>query len=92
MRRLPATLAFDYMPVNRYASRAAWIADGGGRVRLAKSIPPVPRLRLGGEVRCAAYGDWEERVHLDYRANKNTSIIGQWHSVFGWCAGPRGRF
>ncbi len=71
----------------------AWVdTDGGARVRVMKNIPLTPRLMLGGEVRYDTHDYWEERVHLDYMLNKNASILGQWHSDYGWGVGLRLRF
>ncbi len=70
-----------------------WVdTDGGARFRIMKDIPLTPRLILGGEVRYDTHEYWEERVHLDYMLNKNLSILGQWHSDYGWGAGLRVRF
>jgi FtsP/CotA-like multicopper oxidase with cupredoxin domain len=66
--------------------------NGGARGRLSKNILLAPRLMLGGEVRYDTHNDWEGRVHLDYMVNKNASIIGQWHSTYGWGIGLRVRF
>ncbi len=71
----------------------AWAdTDGGGRVALAKDISLTPRLMLGGEVRYDTHAYWEERVHLDYLISKNASLLGQWHSDYGWGVGLRVRF
>ncbi|MDQ6914110.1 MAG: multicopper oxidase domain-containing protein, partial [Verrucomicrobiota bacterium] len=70
-----------------------WVdTDGGARFRIAKNIPLTPRLMLGGEVRYDTHERWEERVHLDYILNRNISLIGQWHSDYGWGGGLRIRF
>ncbi|MGI9088809.1 MAG: multicopper oxidase domain-containing protein [Chthoniobacterales bacterium] len=70
-----------------------WVdTDGGARFRIAKNIPLTPRLILGGEVRYDTHEYWEERVHLDYMLSKNASILGQWHSTYGWGVGLRVRF
>ncbi len=70
-----------------------WVdTDGGARFRIAKDIPLTPRLILGGEVRYDTHELWEERVHLDYMLSKNVSILGQWHSTYGWGVGLRVRF
>ena len=82
MYRLP--LNFDSM---------VWVdTDGGARFRIGKDIPLTPRLILGGEVRYDTHELWEERVHLDYMLSKNASILGQWHSTYGWGVGLRVRF
>ena len=79
------------LPLNIDAD--AWVdTDGGARVRVMKNIPLTPRLMLGGEVRYDTHDYWEERVHLDYMLNKNASVIGQWHSDYGWGVGLRWRF
>lgn len=79
------------LPLN--IDSTVWVdTDGGARVRLSKNIPLTPRLMLGGEVRYDTHDFWEERVHLDYMLNKNASVIGQWHSDYGWGAGLRVRF
>lgn len=71
----------------------AWVdTDGGARVRLSKDIPLTPRLSLGGEVRYDTHDKWEERVHVDYMISKNASVLGQWHSDYGWGVGVRVRF
>ncbi len=70
-----------------------WVdTHGGARFRVAKDIPLTPRLILGGEVRYDTHELWEERVHLDYMLSKNASILGQWHSTYGWGVGLRVRF
>ncbi len=70
-----------------------WVdTDGGARFRIAKNIPLAPRLMLGGEVRYDTHERWEERIHLDYMLNRNISLIGQWHSDYGWGGGLRIRF
>jgi len=35
---------------------------------------------------------WEIRAGTSYLLNKNFSLIGQWHSEFGWGGGLRVRF
>jgi CopA family copper-resistance protein len=82
MYRLPLNIDFD-----------AWVdTDGGARFRIAKDIALTPRLSLGGEVRYDTHDDWEERVHLDYMLSREVSVLGQWHSDYGWGVGMRVRF
>ncbi len=70
-----------------------WADTGGGaRVQVSKEIPLTPRLTLGGEVRYDTREKWEERVHLDYMLTREISLIGQWHSEYGWGGGLRVRF
>jgi len=65
---------------------------GGARVQISKDIPLTPRLSIGGEVRYDTHEKWEERVHLDYILTREISLIGQWHSEYGWGGGLRVRF
>ena len=79
------------LPLNINA--LAWVdTEGGWRVRLAKEIPLTPRLMLGGEFRYDSHDEWESRAHLDYLLTRNISLIGQWHSDYGWGAGLGIRF
>ena len=82
MYRLPLNIDMD-----------TWVdTDGGARVRVSKDISLTPRLSLGGEVRYDTHDEWEKRVHLDYMVGKNASLLGQWHSDYGWGVGLRVRF
>jgi hypothetical protein len=85
-------IGFIYkLPLN--IDTTAWAdTDGGARIKAAKSIPLTPRLHLGGEVEYDTHDDWEGRVHLDYMMSRSASVIGQWHSEYGWGAGLRWRF
>jgi hypothetical protein len=76
----------------RFASMVWVDTDGGARFRIGKDISLTPRLILGGEVRYDTHDYWEERVHLEYILNKNVSLLGQWHSDYGWGIGLRARF
>jgi CopA family copper-resistance protein len=79
------------LPLN--IDTTAWVdTDGGARLKAAKSIPLTPRLHFGGEAQYDTHDYWEGRVHLDYMLGKHASIIGQWHSDYGWGAGLRVRF
>lgn len=70
-----------------------WVdTQGGARFWVGKDIPLTPRLSVGGEFRYDTHERWEERVHLDYMLSKNISILGQWHSDYGWGIGARIRF
>ena len=76
------------LPLNIMAR--AWVdTDGGARMKLAKEIPLTPRLMLGGEAEYDTHTYWEGSVHLDYRVTKHFSVIGQWHSDYGWGGGLR---
>lgn len=71
-----------------------WVdTDGGARVRLHKEIPLTPRLMIGGEFEYDTHEEqWEKVAHLDYRLSQSASLLGQWHSEYGWGVGLRVRF
>ncbi|MEW6428789.1 MAG: multicopper oxidase domain-containing protein [Thermodesulfobacteriota bacterium] len=71
-----------------------WLdTDGGGRFAFAKEIPLAPRLALSG---AAEYdtnvSHWETRLGLVYALTRDFSLLGRWHSDFGWGAGGTLRF
>ncbi len=70
-----------------------WVdTDAGGRVSLDKHLELLPRLRLVGHVEYDTHDEWEGRVGLSYRIDRNMSLVGQWHSAYGWGAGVGIRF
>ncbi len=72
---------------------AAWVdTDGGARFVLGKSLPLTPRLSLFGEVQYDTHDYWEGRTGLAYQVCKNVSLLGQWHSDYGFGGGLRIRF
>ncbi len=72
---------------------AAWVdTDGGGRFVLAKSLPLTPRLSLFGEVQYDTHDYWEGRTGLAYQVCRNVSLLGQWHSDYGFGGGLQIRF
>lgn len=66
--------------------------DAGGRVALDKHLEIMPRLSLSGHVEYDTHEYWEGRAGLSYRIDRNVSLVGQWHSVYGWGAGVGIRF
>ena len=71
----------------------AWAdTDAGGRVGLEKHLDILPRLSLAGHVEYDTHDYWEGRVSLSYRLNRYISILGQWHSDYGWGGGMDMRF
>jgi len=66
--------------------------DAGGRVSLDKHLELLPRLRLVGHVEYDTHDYWEGRVGLSYMLDRNVSVMGQWHSEYGWGAGVGIRF
>jgi hypothetical protein len=70
-----------------------WIdSDGGARVKLDKEFTLTPRLALIGEVQYDTHDLWEGKTGLSYVLAKNISLLGQWHSEFGWGGGLQVRF
>ena len=70
-----------------------WVdSEGGARISLGKHFDLTPRLMLYGEVEYDTHDYWEGRVGLAYLVHKNFSLIGQWHSDYGFGGGVRIRF
>ncbi|MBE2285110.1 MAG: multicopper oxidase domain-containing protein [Prosthecobacter sp.] len=79
------------LPLNLWLT--AWAdTDGGARFKIGRSLMLTPRLALGGEVEYDTHDRWEGRVNLAYTLSRSTSVIGQWHSDYGWGVGIRVRF
>lgn len=79
------------LPLNLWLT--AWAdTDGGGRFKISRSLMLTPRLALGSEVEYDTHDRWEGRVNLAYTLSRSTSVIGQWHSDYGWGLGLRIRF
>jgi hypothetical protein len=71
----------------------AWVdTDGGGRFFLAKSFELTPRLSFYGEVQYDTHDYWEGRTGLAYQVCKDFSLVGQWHSEYGFGGGLQIRF
>lgn len=66
--------------------------DAGGRIALYKHLELLPRLSLSGHVEYDTHEYWEGLVGLSYRVDRHLSVVGQWHSVYGWGAGVGIRF
>jgi FtsP/CotA-like multicopper oxidase with cupredoxin domain len=72
---------------------AAWIdTDGGARVIAEKEFALTPRLSLVGEVEYDTHDKWEGKAALAYVLTNNFSLLGQWHSEYGWGGGLQVRF
>ncbi len=65
---------------------------GGARFFLEKELELTPRVGLHGEVEYDTHTQWEGKVGLSYMISKDFSIIGNWHSEFGFGAGLQIRF
>jgi hypothetical protein len=70
-----------------------WIdSDGGARVHLEKTFELTPRLALRGEVQYDTRHRWESGAALTYLIYKDLSLVGRWHSDFGFGGGLQIRF
>ncbi|HEX2965633.1 MAG TPA: multicopper oxidase domain-containing protein [Syntrophorhabdaceae bacterium] len=85
-------LGFRYLLPLNLESRV-WIdTDRGVRFNLAKSFELTPRLALFGEVEYDTHDKWEGVAGLSYTINKTFSLVGQWHSDYGFGGGLQIRF
>ena len=70
-----------------------WVdTDGGARVKLDKEFTLTPRLALIGEIQYDTHDLWEGKTGLSYMLTRSVSLLGQWHSEFGWGGGIQVRF
>ena len=71
----------------------AWVdSEGDFRVGISQNIPLTPRLGIFGAADYDTASKWEASAGLEYILDKRFSLIGQWHSDFGWGAGLSFRF
>jgi hypothetical protein len=59
---------------------------------LEKEFVLTPRLSLLGKVEYDTHDEWEGKAGLSYMVSKNVSLLGQWHSEYGWGGGLQVRF
>jgi hypothetical protein len=70
-----------------------WIdSDGGARIHLEKTFELTPRLALRGETQYDTRHLWEGGAALTYLIHKDVSLVGRWHSDFGFGGGLQIRF
>lgn len=83
---------FRYLLPLNLESRV-WIdTDGGARFNLEKTFHLTPRIGLIGEVEYDTCDLWEGNVGVSYMVHKNFSIVGQWHSEYGFGGGLQIRY
>jgi CopA family copper-resistance protein len=71
----------------------AWVdTDGGARVAVEKEFTLTPRLSLIGEIEYDSHEKWEGKTGLSYTLTQSVSLLGQWHSEYGWGGGLQIRF
>jgi FtsP/CotA-like multicopper oxidase with cupredoxin domain len=70
-----------------------WV-DTAGEFRFAvgKHLELTPRLAVFSEAEYDTKEHWEIRAGTSYLLTKHFSLIGQWHSQFGWGGGLRWQF
>jgi FtsP/CotA-like multicopper oxidase with cupredoxin domain len=70
-----------------------WVdSDGGARISLGKEFELTPRIALFGEGEYDTHDLLEGIAGFSYTISKRFSLIGQWHSDFGFGGGVRIRF
>ena len=70
-----------------------WV-DTAGEFRFAvgEHLELTPRLAVFSEAEYDTKEHWEIRAGTSYLVGKHFSLIGQWHSQFGWGGGLRWQF
>lgn len=70
-----------------------WV-DTAGEFQFAvdKHLELTPRLAIFTEAEYDTEEKWETRAGGSYLLSKNFSLVGQWHSRFGWGGGLRWQF
>ncbi|MGI8964683.1 MAG: hypothetical protein ACR2H1_01190, partial [Limisphaerales bacterium] len=59
---------------------------------VGKHLALTPRLAVFSEAEYDTKERWEIRAGTTYMFSKHVSLIGQWHSTFGWGGGLRVQF
>lgn len=59
---------------------------------MRKAFELTPRLVLFSEAQYDTHYLWEGRAGLSYMVHKYVSLLGQWHSDFGFGGGLQVRF
>jgi len=79
------------LPLN--ITSRVWV-DTAGEFQFAvgKHLELAPRLAVFSEAEYDTKEHWEIRVGTSYMMTKHFSLIGQWHSRFGWGGGLRWLF
>ncbi len=79
------------LPLN--VTSSVWV-DTAGEYQFAfgKHLELSPRLALFSEAEYDTKDHWETRAGASYQIKKHLSVVGQWHSEFGWGGGLRWQF
>jgi FtsP/CotA-like multicopper oxidase with cupredoxin domain len=79
------------LPLNVYSR--VWVDTAGDfQFAVGKHLELTPRLTVFSEAEYDTKEHWEIRVGTSYLLSKSFSLIGQWHSQFGWGGGLRWEF
>jgi hypothetical protein len=82
-------LGFHYLLPLNVESRIWVDSDGGARINFDKEFELTPRLMLFGEAQYDTHDLWEGSAGLNYRVQKNFSLIALWHSDYDWGVGVK---
>jgi hypothetical protein len=92
LEKVRAVLGIRYLLPLNVESRV-WIDSSlGARFNLEKTFVLTQRLELIGEVQYDTHEEWEGMTDLTYMVLKNLSLIGRWHSDYGFGGGMTVRF
>jgi hypothetical protein len=70
-----------------------WVDTAGEfQFAVSKHLEFTPRLAIFSEAEYDTEEQWEVRAGASYMLSKNFSLIGQWHSEYGWGGGLRWQF
>jgi hypothetical protein len=62
-----------------------WVDTAGEfQFAVSKHLEFTPRLAIFSEAEYDTEEQWEVRAGASYMLSKNFSLIGQWHSEYGW--------
>jgi len=87
-----AVFGFRYLVPLNIESRSWVDAEGNFQFALGRRIDLTPRIKPFAEFEFDTAAYWENRAGVSYILSRDTSLIGQWHSEFGWGAGVEMRF
>ena len=79
------------LPFN-IGSRVWMDTAGEFQFAVSKHLEFTPRLAIFSEAEYDTAEQWEARAGASYMLSKNFSLIGQWHSEYGWGGGLRWQF
>jgi len=83
---------FRYLVPLNLESRSWVDTEGNFQFALGRKLDLTPRIKPFAEFEFDTASRWENRAGLSYIISRDTSLIGQWHSEFGWGAGVEVRF